>query len=148
MKLPDGQLKFLNYQRYGKTSPAKVNLASSASTNPVLWQVQNVAGKNQQITLNAINRASCCPQKLGYRIPRTCSGSAVDLGTPGAGLRWKFVGVSGQPYVYRLSAAARTERCPGSSYRGRLAPTAAKFGGCENPKNTTVVLQIILRFGN
>ncbi len=136
------QGKFLNYKRYDNTSPAKVNLASSSSSNPVLWEIQNVAGKNQQITMNAINRASCCPQKLGYPRPSTCSSSAIDLGTSGNGLRWKFVGISGQPNVYRLSAAIRTERCSSSSYLGRLAPTAAKSGGCEKPKNTITLAKM------
>jgi len=130
------QGKFLNYKRYDNKSPANVNLASSSSSNPVLWQVKNVPGKSQQITLTAINRASCCPQRLGYARPRSCSSSQVDLGTRLNGLRWKFNGIQGQPNVYRLSAAIRNESCKGSKYLGRLAPTAAKARSCEYPKNT------------
>jgi len=130
------QGKFLNYQRYGKKSPAKVNLASSSSRNPVLWQVKNVKGKSRQITLTAINRANCCPQRLGYARPRNCRRSQVDLGTRLNGLRWKFNGIRGIPNVYRFSAAIRSERCKGNKYLGRLAPTAADARRCGYPKNT------------
>jgi len=130
------QGKFLNYQRYGNKAPAKVNLKSSSASNPVLWQVKNVKGKSQQITLTAINRAVCCPQRLGYARPRNCRASQVDLGTRLNGLRWKFNGIRGKPNVYRFSAAIRSERCKGNKYLGRLTPTAANGRNCEYPRNT------------
>ncbi|KAL4516856.1 hypothetical protein Ndes2437A_g00974 [Nannochloris sp. 'desiccata'] len=125
------QGKFLNYKRYDNKSPAKVNLAPFSSKNPVLWQVKNVPGKSQQITLTAINRASCCLQRLGYARPRTCSSTQVDLGTRLNGLRWKFNGISGQSNVYGLSAAIRTESCRGTN--GFPSPPPPKTSNSPPP---------------
>lgn len=124
--------RVLGYVRNSKDSPGRASLGAATASNPVLWQVTNMAGNTREITLTAINRASCCRARLRYSSPRGCNSDTVNLANDG-GLRWRFVSV--KPGLFRLNAAKRTDNCP-SSALGRLGPAATTGRRCDFPYNT------------
>jgi hypothetical protein len=83
-------------------------MGSPSSTSPVLWQVTRSTTANAEITLQAINRASCCPAKLSYN-SNSCSSKTAQLSKTG-GLRFKFSTVDKLKKIYRLDAAVRKKK--------------------------------------
>jgi hypothetical protein len=75
--------KPLTYARNGKAYPALPSISQESTKNAALWQLSNVG--NGQVTLEAAQRASCCPANLGYQLP--CNSTVVQLLKKGA-MRW------------------------------------------------------------
>jgi len=73
----------LTYPKYGKAYPGLAKISPESARNAALWQLSNAG--NGQITLEAMQRAQCCPAKLGYQSP--CKSTSVRLAKKGV-LRW------------------------------------------------------------
>ena len=130
--------RILSDQRHGKEYPAKISLGAETTKNPVVWQVTKLG--LGEITLQAINRASCCPAKISYK-SSSCSSKTAQLDKSGT-FKFKLTTIDKLKSLYRLDASSR-RTCSAKGY-GRLGPIASSTARrCDQSSNNGIQLNLM-----
>ncbi|KAG7674191.1 hypothetical protein NADE_009226 [Nannochloris sp. 'desiccata'] len=112
--------RFLSYKSKAKEYPGLVSLQAQNLINQAsLWDVQSRNSKDESIyTFSAVDRAKCCPAKLGSS--PDCKSGKVHVAKSGA-LTWTLIAVSARQGTYTIVLESR-DKCPSKNAKKYLGP--------------------------